>query len=248
VLFRSNFPSIEAKDQEALGKLRVGIAGLSVGRDVALALMMTGIRHLSIADFDTIAPSNLNRMGAVSLFEIGENKTESLTRVLYEFSPFLDLHIYPEGLNHSNIDSFVLGNDVLVDAMDAFPLKAKMRILAQLFKKIVVMGTDTAMRPIREIEVPEYPAFGGRVDKATIDTLIKGPKNKKEARKLLGIKKKEEADNFPEDKTTNSFNRIVNFGDFNMVSEGSISEIIEEVENISGKFEKCRKNKPISGE
>jgi len=71
-------------------------------------------------------------------------------------------------------------------------------------------------------------------------------KNKKEAKKMLGIKKKEEEDNFPEDKTTVSFNKIVNFGDFNMVSEGSISEIIEEVENISGEFAKFKKNKNIS--
>lgn len=185
LMYSRNYPTIEKEVQQRLRNLRVGICGLSVGRDIAFALMMLGITKLSVADFDPIAPSNLNRMGAVSIFEVGENKTESFTRSAYEFNPFAQLKLYPQGVNSGNLKEFVTHVDLVIDEMDAFPFKNLIRDITKEQGKCVLMATDYAFTPVIDCEGPNDPKFGGRANKDIVDGLMKGPRDKFEATRMV---------------------------------------------------------------
>lgn len=185
LMYSRNFPTIEKEVQERLRNLKVGICGLSVGRDIAFALMMLGITKLSVADFDPIAPSNLNRMGAVSIFEVGENKTESFARSTYEFNPFAQLKLYPQGLNSGNLREFVTNVDLVIDEMDAFPFKNLIRDITKEQGKYALMATDYAFTPVIDVEGPNDPKFGGRASESIIAGLMKGPRDKFEATRMV---------------------------------------------------------------
>lgn len=185
LMYSRNFPTIEKEVQENLRNLKVGICGMSVGRDIAFALMMLGITKLSVADFDPIAPSNLNRMGAVSIFEVGENKTKSFTRSAYEFNPFTQLKLYPQGLNSGNLREFVTNVDLVIDEMDAFPFKNLIRDITKEQGKYALMATDYAFTPVIDVEGPNDPKFGGRASESIIAGLMKGPRDKFEATRMV---------------------------------------------------------------
>ena len=65
---------------EIVQKARVGIMGLGgLGTVVAGAMARIGVGKLTLADFDVVEPSNLNRQ-QYSISQIGEKKTEALKK------------------------------------------------------------------------------------------------------------------------------------------------------------------------
>jgi nitroreductase len=164
LLYSRNYPSIEREAQDKLAQLRVGVVGLSIGSNIVRALVMTGVHHLKIADFDTIAPSNSNRIGAGSVLTVGENKATVLARDVYEFNPYVELHQYPDGLHAANLVEFMDDLDIVIDHMSDTVLKVKMREMARHSGKIVLMAANTGLSPGFDVELPEDPElFGGRV-------------------------------------------------------------------------------------
>ncbi len=127
LIYSRNYPCIDRTTQAALARMNVGIAGLSVGSSIARAMLMTGIQHLRIADFDTIAPSNNNRLGMGSVLNVGERKATMLAEELYEFNPYLDLQVFHAGLTDANMDQFLDGLDVVVDHIDDVACKLRLR-------------------------------------------------------------------------------------------------------------------------
>ena len=58
-----------------------------VGSWCAEGLIRTGLRHLTIVDSDTVAPSNVNRQLPATSSTIGQAKTEVLRRRLLDINP-----------------------------------------------------------------------------------------------------------------------------------------------------------------
>ena len=176
LLYSRNYPCIDRQTQAALGRMRVGVAGLSVGSSIARALVMTGVQHLRIADFDTIAPSNNNRLGMGSVLHVGERKATILAHELYEFNPYLDLEVFHAGVTDANMNAFLDGLDVVVDHIDDVARKLKLRDEAARRGVIVLMGTDLGLTPIFDVELPGAgPAFGGRASREALAVLATEP-------------------------------------------------------------------------
>ena len=69
----------------------IGIAGLGgLGSNIAAALARNGIGHLTLADFDTVELSNINRQ-LYTLAHVGRKKAEVLPEILREINPFCDM-------------------------------------------------------------------------------------------------------------------------------------------------------------
>ena len=140
-----NQEKITAAEQALLLKKCIGVIGLSVGHSAAITLVQEGIcGEIRIADFDTIALSNLNRL-RTSLVHLDLKKTTAAYRDIMEIDPYITVKIYPQGMNDQNIESFFLEDgkiDLLVEECDTLPVKIKSRLFAKKNGIPVVMDTN----------------------------------------------------------------------------------------------------------
>lgn len=117
---------------EALAAQRVGIIGAGgLGSNVALMLVRSGVRQLTIADHDRVEPSNLNRQ----MFwpeDIGMFKVVMLGRLLRRLEPKLDISLQIGEVKEGNARDFFGSCSVIVEAVDKPETKA---MLCRVFKK-----------------------------------------------------------------------------------------------------------------
>jgi sulfur carrier protein ThiS adenylyltransferase len=108
-----------SKDQiHRLAAVRVGIAGAGgLGSNVAVHLVRSGIRCLTIADCDHVADSNLNRQFYFA-DQVGARKVEALELNLRRINPQLDLQARHIRLHAGNIRQVFENCGIIVEALD----------------------------------------------------------------------------------------------------------------------------------
>ena len=90
---------LSSEEQAILESASVGIAGAGgLGSNCAAHLVRAGIRHLVIADFDTVAESNLNRQFFFR-DQLGRKKVDALRENLLRIEPGLTLEMHDVKLN-----------------------------------------------------------------------------------------------------------------------------------------------------
>ncbi len=152
LLTNRNQQLVTDAEQTTLRTFNAAIAGLSVGQGVAQGLVHMGIgAQLNIADFDTLETANLNRMRG-GVCDIGLTKIEVLRRYLLELNPYTDLGIFDEGITTKTRDQFLDGMHVLVEMIDSFEEKVRLRMLARERGIPVVMTANIGDRLIVDIE------------------------------------------------------------------------------------------------
>ncbi len=166
---------ITSEEQERYAEATIGIAGLSVGSNIALALTQQGgPRHIKLADMDRLALTNTNRVLA-GIENLGTLKVEMVARKLYEIDPYLNIELFTEGLDQDNIAEFFKGLDLVVDELDNLAIKYLIRVNAQQNKIPVVMGADNGDNAVIDIERydldQETKFFHGRLGEVTYDGL-----------------------------------------------------------------------------
>ncbi|MCF6387037.1 Rv1355c family protein [Mycobacterium sp. MBM] len=181
-----NRNSITATEQDRLGELTVGVAGLSVGHIIAHTLAMQGVcGRLRLADFDELELSNLNRVPA-TVFDLGVNKAIVAARRIAEIDPYLPVEVFDTGLHADTLDAFVEGLDIVVEECDALHIKAVLRIAAQQRRIPVLMATSD--RGIVDVErfdhEPGRPILHGLLGQLDID-LLPGMTNREKIPHIL---------------------------------------------------------------
>ena len=97
---------ITKEEHQKLATKRIGIIGLSVGQSIALTIAMERIcGGLRLADFDSLDLSNMNRL-RTGVFNLSIPKVVIAAREIAEIDPFLDVDIYPDGIQESNFAEF----------------------------------------------------------------------------------------------------------------------------------------------
>ncbi|WP_127781905.1 Rv1355c family protein [Rhodococcus sp. X156] len=160
-----NRNKITRSQQLALRSRTVGVVGLSVGHAVAHALALEGLcGQLRLADFDTLALSNLNRIPA-TLLDLGLNKAVLAARRIAELDPYLPVTVWTEGLTADNAEEFFDGLDLVVEECDSLDVKVLVRELARARGVPVVMETsDRGLLDVERFDVdPSRPLFHGRL-------------------------------------------------------------------------------------
>ena len=100
---------ITTEEQNIFYNAKIGIAGLSVGNSVALAIALQGgAKHLKLADFDRLALSNTNRI-RVGIESLGQLKCEITAKQIYTINPYAQVEIFTSGLTPENIGNFFSG-------------------------------------------------------------------------------------------------------------------------------------------
>ena len=158
---------ITAEEQQRFYNATIGIAGMSIGMSVALAIVLQGGgKRLKIADADTIDLSNLNRI-PVGIVNLGQPKVAVAAQMIYEMNPFAEVEPYGNGLGINDMDDFFDGLDIVVDEVDNLAIKKRIREEAQKRKIPVVMAADCDTRAIVDVErydrEPQPEHFHGRL-------------------------------------------------------------------------------------
>ena len=171
---------INKEEQEKFYNATIGIAGLSVGNGVALAIVLQGgARRIRLADYDRLALSNINRVQA-GTENLGALKVEVTARQIYTLNPYAEIELFPEGLTKESIIRFFEGPpklDIVIDELDNLAIKLLIREQAKKHKLAVVMGADNGDNAVVDVERydenPEQEFFHGRIGQVTHDQLAK---------------------------------------------------------------------------
>ena len=159
VMFQRAERLLGREAMERLGQQRVIIFGVGgVGSWCAESLVRTGIRHLTMVDFDRVSPTNINRQLMATTATVGQMKVEELRRRLLDINPEADIRAVTTPFNEETADSFELGSyDYVIDAIDSLADKARLILMtceteARLFSS---MGAALKCDPLR-IRVAEF--------------------------------------------------------------------------------------------
>lgn len=129
--FSRNIGWVTPAEQQQLRGKRIAIAGGGgVGGVHLLTLARLGVTHFHIADFDSFDIPNFNRQVGAMMSTVGQPKADVLARMARDINPEIDIKIFPEGVNSGNLDAFLSGVDLYVDALDFFAFDARQQTFA----------------------------------------------------------------------------------------------------------------------
>lgn len=186
---------INDTEQRLLARATVGFFGLSVGSHAALNWAMVSRAHsIKIADPDTIAATNLNRI-RVGWSAVGRRKTDAVAQVLRDMLP--DSHIYM--LTHVDSDAMVRFSrqtprvSCIVDEIDDIGGKVTLRKIARTLRVPLLSAVDVGENVFLDIErydrKPEPQYFLGRlpgIESVHIGALTR-PEKVRLIMKLVGL-------------------------------------------------------------
>ncbi len=166
---------INVEEQKKFYNCTIGVAGLSVGNSVTLAITLQGgARHIKIADHDVLALSNLNRIRAGVEF-LALPKVIMTARQIYSLNPYAKVEIFQAGLTPENIGKFFDGLDLVIDEIDNLATKYLIREEAKKRCLAVVMAADNGDNGVVDVERydldPQPEFFHGRLGEVSYDFL-----------------------------------------------------------------------------
>jgi molybdopterin/thiamine biosynthesis adenylyltransferase len=124
--FSRNIGWVTEAEQKTLRGKKIAIAGLGgVGGAHLLTLTRLGIGSFHIADFDTFDIPNFNRQAGAMMSSMGQRKTDVLSAMARDINPELQLKVFEEGVTEKNLEAFLDGVDLYVDALDFFAFSAR---------------------------------------------------------------------------------------------------------------------------
>ncbi|MBQ2625325.1 MAG: sulfur carrier protein ThiS adenylyltransferase ThiF [Kiritimatiellae bacterium] len=141
------------EERAALESVRVGIAGAGgLGSNCAMHLVRSGVKHITIADFDVVNESNLNRQFFFR-DQIGQKKVEAVKENLLRIEPDADIRAVDMRLDASSAREIFADCGIVVEAFDAVDAKVMLvSAFASSGKKLVTAsglagwGRSNAMR------------------------------------------------------------------------------------------------------
>jgi molybdopterin/thiamine biosynthesis adenylyltransferase len=154
---------ITAAELDRLGRLRIGVVGLSAGHAIAYTLAAQGLcGELRLTDFDDLELSNLNRIPA-SVLDLGVNKAAVCARRIAELDPYLPVTVLPTGITPQTVGDFLDGLDIVIEECDSLDAKVLIREVARSRRMPVLMATsDRGLLDVERFDIePSRPIMHG---------------------------------------------------------------------------------------
>ncbi|MBI2038014.1 MAG: ThiF family adenylyltransferase [Candidatus Magasanikbacteria bacterium] len=172
---------IDAKEQEKLYNLNVGVLGLSIGSSMAIGLAYSAIAgQMKLADFDTLSTSNLNRLKA-KMSDVGRKKIEIAAEQIFEINPYQNLELFENGVDKNSLDSFLAENpkpELIFEAIDDFEIKIRLRMAARNLGIPVIMLTNLGDSLLVDVERYDKdkttPILNGMIEQSVVEEILSG--------------------------------------------------------------------------
>ncbi|MBV1959910.1 MAG: ThiF family adenylyltransferase [Pseudomonadales bacterium] len=130
--FSRNIGWLTRSEQQDLRTKRVAIAGMGgVGGIHLLTHTRLGISNFNIADFDHFDLHNFNRQAGANMSSIGEPKVAVMKEMAKQINPESDIRVFEQGVTDENLDAFLDGVDIYVDALDYFAIDIRRKVFAR---------------------------------------------------------------------------------------------------------------------
>lgn len=154
-------PQIGSEGQERLAKasaLVVGAGGL--GSALLFCLAGAGVGRIGIADYDTIAESNLNRQFLHTTDGIGSDKLDSALVRLHAFNPSLHYEPHRCKVDEGNAAALITDYDIILAAVDNLPARAALnRACFKMCKPLVSGGVNGMFGSLQIVEPGKTPCL-----------------------------------------------------------------------------------------
>jgi tRNA A37 threonylcarbamoyladenosine dehydratase len=140
--------------EEGLRRLagaHVAIAGLGgVGSYAAEAIGRAGVGRITLADFDVVEATNLNRQLVALESTIGRPKANVAAERLREINPEAEVRVMRAFVGPDNLDAFLGDAGYVIDAIDS--VEAKVQLLAAAHARglhvVSCMGAANKLSPV----------------------------------------------------------------------------------------------------
>jgi molybdopterin/thiamine biosynthesis adenylyltransferase len=110
--------------QEKLKRTNVFIAGAGgLGSVISIYMATAGFGRIRIVDCDFVEQSNLNRQILHANADMGRPKAQSAYETLIGINPEIEVEAEVQTISEDNIDQLLQGCDLIMDAMDNFPVR-----------------------------------------------------------------------------------------------------------------------------
>jgi adenylyltransferase/sulfurtransferase len=134
-------PFIGKGGQQQLERQKVLVIGAGgLGCPCLLALAGAGIGTIGIADFDSIAISNIHRQPLYQPADAGKLKTDVAGKKLSQYNPFINILLHPVYVADNNILHLVSSYDVIADCTDNFATRYLVNDACVYLNKPLVYG------------------------------------------------------------------------------------------------------------
>jgi hypothetical protein len=166
-------------EQHMAKRVKVGIAGLSVGGVAGILLVKSGFLNIVGIDGGLVDGKDLNRSGFGTTSAVGLPQAYAFKTACLEINPFANINAYYAYLGDTGyrVADFVRESDIVIDEVDALDIKWDIRIEAKKQRKVVVMGTDLGSGALLQIEHPDTPPFFGKIHEDSIHAYKADPGN-----------------------------------------------------------------------
>ena len=117
-------PEIGELGQRRLEESNVFVVGAGgLGSPLLMYLAAAGVGHITIADFDVVEESNLNRQILHRTASVGLPKVASAVQTLEEMNPCVRVTAHQLMVTEDNASELFAGHDLVLDAVDSFGAK-----------------------------------------------------------------------------------------------------------------------------
>lgn len=144
---------ITEEDFKKISNLKVLLVGIGgVGGYTLETLVRMGVGHITIADYDVVEESNLNRQIIALKSNIGEFKVDVAKKRCLDINPNLDIQTIKEKLTKDNLFKLNINSyDYIIDACDTITVKVALikEAISNNVKIISCMGTGNRFNPTK---------------------------------------------------------------------------------------------------
>lgn len=134
--FSRNLGWLRDEDQKRIREMRVAIPGLGgVGGHHLHGLLRLGFQNFNLADPDTFEIQNFNRQSGATCSTVGRPKIDVAKDTALSINPGCSLRLFPEGVEPANIEEFLEGVDIVLDALDLYAMDIRIALYERAYEK-----------------------------------------------------------------------------------------------------------------